>query len=106
MTHTAQPAPPLLQSHESRKRACTIGPIEYSPLGISMADDVLEILRILVKRFRWRNQGYDRLICPSCGALARWDDESGQISRTDQCSPSCPWRRAEEAAGVTGSFGE
>ncbi len=66
-------------------------------------DDPLEILRILVKRFRWRNQGYDKLVCPSCGALASWDDEL-KIRRVDQCSPSCPWRRAEEAAGVDGSY--
>lgn len=69
-----------------------------------MPDDTLEILQILVKRFRWRNQGYDKLVCPSCGALASWDADGGSIRRVDQCSPSCPWRRAEEAAGVAGSW--
>lgn len=67
-------------------------------IGEGTADnDVLEILQLLVARFRWRHQGYDKLVCPSCGALATCDDEDSTIRRIDKCSPSCPWRRAEEA---------
>jgi hypothetical protein len=54
------------------------------------------LLSALVERHRWTRHGYGRLTCPSCGALASVDDETGRVRRSDQCSPSCPWRMAEE----------
>lgn len=57
------------------------------------------ILKTLLLRFRWTNKNTyaDLMRCSSCGALASYDYEAGKLTRLDQCSPSCPWRLAEEA---------
>jgi hypothetical protein len=59
-----------------------------------------EILRKLVDKFRWKWEGYGKVSCPSCGAIAYRDfgdnDIPPSFSRIDQCSISCPWRLAEE----------
>jgi hypothetical protein len=54
-----------------------------------------DVIRGLLK-FRWKSLHYDKLACLSCGAAASIDYDTGKISRVDTCSPSCPWRRAEE----------
>lgn len=61
----------------------------------------LEALRVLVKRddLRWKHRGYDQYGCSSCGAAARPND-FGVMLRKEACSPSCPWRQAEEAIAL------
>lgn len=49
---------------------------------------------------RWRHLGYGRANCTSCGAQRDIDygDNNQKMRETrEKCSPSCPWRLAEEA---------
>lgn len=59
------------------------------------ADRVAAMLTKLL-RFRWTRPLYDRLTCTSCGAEAWCDDDTGKVRRREPCSPTCPWRQAEE----------
>lgn len=56
--------------------------------------ELYDIVRALLDRFRWKHHGYERLTCTSCGAEAT--EHEGTIRRREPCSPTCPWRRAEE----------
>lgn len=47
---------------------------------------------------RWKDLGYGRFACTSCGAQKSVDyDHDHKHEVTEPCSRSCPWRRLEEA---------
>lgn len=90
-----------MPSHPDRvRRAYTEAP-NPEPAGRTgpRIHTIESILETLLKRFRWNGKDMyaDQLKCTSCGALASLDYETGKLTRLETCSPSCPWRLAEEA---------
>lgn len=58
------------------------------------------LAKLLTRDLRWKSHGYGKYTCGSCGSLMcvdYGDQDQPTTERREPCSPSCPWRQAEEA---------
>ena len=58
-------------------------------------NEAIEIIKNLMQ-FRWKWMGYGKLHCSSCGSEAYEEGMKTVRLGHEECSISCPWRKAEE----------
>ena len=87
----------LQQAHLSEKGNAEAAEASLTRLRLQYAE-VVEVLEKLLLRFQYKNHGYGRLTCSSCGAFASedFDQERGPF-KAEPCSDACPWFKAKQA---------
>lgn len=63
-----------------------------------MTADEIEVIRRVLK-FRYKDHGYGKLTCRSCGAQAEVSYDPYKVTR-EPCSKTCPWHKLEEMIDV------